>query len=293
MNVNMKRRPLKGPAHLAVLIAVIIFILPFSGCLDDKETTPPEKGTTLYNWDLAVNAEIYGILKRTLLDIDLDAPDFNATLTITDVTQHTVTLDWVNHYPQFNNDTNTTETATNSGTVAVNGFGDAHEFTPPWYFNDTFSQTPSSMVWLSREVFQEVTDPDTNFTSDFDFDFWGEPALWIVKEIIEVLGFDVEFNLTFVEDVTYRVMHDGQEIYLDAMRLTDPLNNYYIVQDNADNPLVLEFHYGFNNWTAWEFTHTDPTVNILTAWNIWTTGLGYKVLELNEGTTREVGTYEG
>jgi len=292
MNLSMWKKPWKDHGQLAVLLAVIM-ILPVCGCLDDKETTPPKEGTTLYNWDLAVNAEIYGILKRTLLDIDFDAHDFNATLTITDVKQDSLELDWVNHYPQFNNQTNTTETASHNGAVKVNGFGDAHEFTPPWYFNDTFSQTSSSMVWLSREVFQEVMDPSTDYTSDFDFDFWGEPALWIVKEIIEVLGFDVDFNITFVRDITYRVMHDGEEIYLDAVQLTDPLNNYYIVQDNADNPLVLEFHYGFNNWTAWEIAHTDPTVNMLTAWNLWTTGLGYKVLALDGGTTREVGTYEG
>ena len=109
-------------------------ILPLCGCLDDKETTPPEEGTTLYNWDLAVNAEIYGILKRTLLNIDLDAHDFNATLTITDVGQNSVELDWVNHFPQFNNQTNATETISYNGTVQVNGFGTAHEFTPPWYF---------------------------------------------------------------------------------------------------------------------------------------------------------------
>jgi len=102
---------------------------------------------------------------------------------------------------------------------------------------------------------------------------------------------DVHFNLTYVRDITYKVLHNGNIVYLDAVQLTDPLNNYYIVMNNTANPLVLEFHYGFNNWTAWEIAHTDPTINILSAWNLWTTGLGYKILSLHNGNIREVGTY--
>jgi hypothetical protein len=281
------------PRSVACFFLVVLMLCTtFAGCLEDEETTPPPPGTPLHAWDMAAGSQMYGILKRTIGEtVDFNAPKYNATVNITSVGQNNIQLDWVNHYPRYDNETNMTVTESDNGTVAVNGFGTAHAFTPPWYFNDTFSETPSSMLWLSKEVFSEVMDHTGDRNSSFDFDFWGEPALWIVKEIIEALGFDVEFNITFVRDITYKVRHNDKVVYMDAVQLTDPLNNYYIVMNNSNNPLVMEFHYGFNNWTAWEIQHTDPGVNILTLWNLWTTGLGYKILDLRGGTLREVGTY--
>lgn len=147
-----------------------------------------------------------------------------------------------------------TKTRIRRGEITAGGIRRSKAILPPLYWGDGALETDSSLLWLSRESFRQLSSDggcalDLRYTGPVE----GEAAAELTRAIDRLAadaepGGDPQFSLEDAEAVLYPCVVNGERARLAALYARDSLGlAEYWVLDDPDNPLVLKLTYGLGD----------------------------------------------
>lgn len=136
------------------------------------------------------------------------------------------------------------EVVEQTGTITATGLAAAHEAFLPMYWDPGETTTETSAMWLSREAFRELR--ETRRTA------WSRDVLtrisWVGEEVRERIHDGVgEVEEVYLEAesdfVEFELAVNGRTTTVRAIRAHDSFGNEYVILEDEENPLVVEFTY--------------------------------------------------